>query len=134
MKDECSQIADTIKAAHICHHRGEWSPGDPYMEDDLGNLRFLRWCDKFHFQIEQICNKCPYQLRHEILWLNEDHSEGVPANKLCAKYQGKIDSCHNTVEVARICKFVDQNIFGIYVVENDLYEQWWKDKLHEYDI
>lgn len=131
MKPDTEQITDILIASRTLHGRGSWKPGDPYMEDDLGNMRFIGWLDPFISQLRKICDNCPYQVQHPDLWWDEAHNQGVPANKLCAKYAGKIGSCYDTLQVAKVCGYIDQNVFGIYVKEYDAYCQWWKDKLQK---
>jgi hypothetical protein len=129
MKTDAEQIKDTFLAAKSLNERGEWKLGDPYMEDDLGNIRFLGWCHKFENELKSICDKCPFQVSHPTLWLDETHTRGIPANKLCAAHTKDIGTCYDTVNVAKHCQLIDREKFKVYVREIEAYHKWWDDKL-----
>jgi hypothetical protein len=122
MKSELQQMSDTLMAAEKLHILGDWKPGDPYMDKDLGGIRFGAWCGEFNKQIKEICNKCPCQLSHGSIWLDEQHSEGIPANKICVRYR-QIESCYDAFQVAKTCTFIDKNKFGVYIKEMELYRK-----------
>ena len=90
------------------------------MEQFIGNCRFLGWCDDFGREIKKICDKCPYKLKHEQIWYDEEMTDGVPANEICLKYR-EIGSVHDTFQVAKTCRFIDHTKFGVYVKEMQAY-------------
>lgn len=121
MNGELSLVSDMFEASKRIDELGSWKPGDSYMDEDLGNCRFIGWLGTFEKQIRETCDKCSCQIQHGDIWLNEQHTKGIPANRICVKYR-EIKSCYDAFDVAKTCDFIDKDKFKIYIKEMTNYK------------